>query len=38
VRARKRDGEIDWLDAKMQGAYEIRDFIEFKTTCHPIGA
>jgi acyl-CoA reductase-like NAD-dependent aldehyde dehydrogenase len=38
VRARKRDGEIDWLDAKMQGAYEIRDFIEFKTTWHPIGA
>jgi aldehyde dehydrogenase (NAD+) len=37
VRARKRD-EIDWLDAKVQGAYEIRDFIEFKTTWHPIGA
>ena len=38
VRARKRDDEIDWLDARMQGAYEIRDFIEFKTTRHPIGA
>jgi len=38
VRARKRDDEIDWLDARMQGAYEIRDFIEFKTTWHPIGA
>src|SRR3954469_18059578 len=37
VRARKRD-DIDWLDARMQGAYEIRDFIEFKTTWHPIGA
>src|SRR2546423_1083886 len=38
VRARKRDDEIDWLDARMQGAYEIRDFIEFKTTWHPIWA
>src|SRR5690349_3502170 len=37
VRARKRD-DIDWLDPKVQGAYEIRDFIEFKTTWHPIGA
>src|SRR5689334_17709398 len=37
VRARKR-ADIDWLDARMQGAYEIRDFIEFKTTWHPIGA
>ncbi len=37
VRARKRD-EIDWLDTRLQGAYEIRDFIEFKTTWHPIGA
>ena len=38
VRARKRDDKIDWLDARVQGAYEIRDFIEFKTTWHPIGA
>lgn len=37
VRARKRD-DVDWLDARAQGAYEIRDFIEFKTTWHPIGA
>jgi aldehyde dehydrogenase (NAD+) len=37
VRARKR-ADIDWLDMRMQGAYEIRDFIEFKTTWHPIGA
>jgi len=38
VRARKRDDETDWLDARLQGVYEIRDFIEFKTTWHPIGA
>jgi acyl-CoA reductase-like NAD-dependent aldehyde dehydrogenase len=38
VRARKRDDDHDWLDAKSQGVYEIRDFIEFKTTWHPIGA
>ncbi|HJP58967.1 MAG TPA: aldehyde dehydrogenase family protein [Gemmatimonadaceae bacterium] len=38
VRARKRSDEVDWLDARMQGAYDIRDFIEFKTTWHPIGA
>lgn len=38
VRARKRNDDIDWLDPRMQGAYEIRDFIEFKTTWHPIGA
>jgi aldehyde dehydrogenase (NAD+) len=37
VRARER-ADIDWLDVRMQGAYEIRDFIEFKTTWHPIGA
>lgn len=37
VKSRKRD-DIEWLDAKVQGAYEIRDFIEFKTTWHPIGA
>jgi aldehyde dehydrogenase (NAD+) len=38
VRARKRDDEIDWTDQKAQSVYEIRDFIEFKTTWHPIGA
>jgi hypothetical protein len=36
VRARK--GGEDWAADKAQGAYEIRDFIEFKTTWHPIGA
>lgn len=38
VRARKRDDEIDWTAEKAQSVYEIRDFIEFKTTWHPIGA
>ncbi|MGZ3331729.1 MAG: aldehyde dehydrogenase family protein [Gemmatimonadaceae bacterium] len=38
VRARKRDDEIDWTGDKAQSVYEIRDFIEFKTTWHPIGA
>jgi len=38
VRARNRDDEFDWTDDKSQGVYEIRDFIEFKTTWHPIGA
>src|SRR3954462_2465015 len=38
VRARKRDDEIDWTGEKAQSVYEIRDFIEFKTTWYPIGA
>src|SRR5437868_11379950 len=38
VRARKRDDRLDWLAGKSQSVYEIRDFIEFKTTWHPIGA
>lgn len=38
VRARKRDEGIDWIDCKTQSVYEIRDYIEFKTTWHPIGA
>ena len=37
VRSRKRDG-LDWNGEKSQSVYEIRDFIEFKTTWHPIGA
>ena len=28
----------DWLDARGQSLYAIRDFVEFKTTWHPIGA
>jgi acyl-CoA reductase-like NAD-dependent aldehyde dehydrogenase len=38
VRARKRDDDFDWTSEKIQNVYEIRDFIEFKTTWHPIGA
>src|SRR5436305_13873329 len=29
VRARKRDGDLDWTDAKIQSVYEIRVFAEF---------
>ncbi|HRI81488.1 MAG TPA: aldehyde dehydrogenase family protein [Opitutaceae bacterium] len=28
----------DWFSAKAQDLYAIRDFIEFKTTWHPVGA
>jgi aldehyde dehydrogenase (NAD+) len=38
VRAKPAGGDLDWNADKAQGAYEIRDFIEFKTTWHPIGA
>jgi len=40
VRARKREDKegIDWASDKAQSLYEIRDFVEFKTTWHPIGA
>jgi aldehyde dehydrogenase (NAD+) len=38
VRSRKRDNNFDWDGEKSQSVYEIRDFIEFKTTWHPIGA
>jgi aldehyde dehydrogenase (NAD+) len=40
VRARKlgRDSDVEWTNEKTQSVYEIRDFVEFKTTWHPIGA
>jgi acyl-CoA reductase-like NAD-dependent aldehyde dehydrogenase len=38
VRARKRDDDFAWTGNETQSVYEIRDFIEFKTTWHPIGA
>jgi acyl-CoA reductase-like NAD-dependent aldehyde dehydrogenase len=38
VRARKRDDDVDWADDASQSVYEIRDYVEFKTTWHPIGA
>lgn len=30
--------EIDWFSDTAQSVYAIRDFVEFKTTWHPIGA
>jgi len=39
VRAKTRSGDQkDWASDKAQSLYEIRDFVEFKTTWHPIGA
>lgn len=38
LRARSSEQEIDWYDDSTQSVYEIRNFIEFKTTWHPIGA
>ena len=38
VRARKPHDGVHWMGAKSQSVYEIRDFIEFKTTWHPIGS
>jgi aldehyde dehydrogenase (NAD+) len=32
------DSETDWFGEASQSAYAIRDFVEFKTTWHPIGA
>jgi hypothetical protein len=37
VTARKAEEDVDWYSERSQGVYEIRDFIEFKTTWHPIG-
>src|SRR5687768_2749500 len=39
VRARSSGKDsVDWAADKAQSLYEIRDFVEFKTTWHPIGA
>jgi aldehyde dehydrogenase (NAD+) len=32
------EAKTDWFSAKAQDLYAIRDFIEFKTTWHPVGA
>ena len=37
VKTRKAEEGVDWYADGSQGVYEIRDFIEFKTTWHPIG-
>jgi len=38
VRLLKAEEPIDWFSKKAEGLYEIRDYTEFKTTWHPIGA
>ncbi len=37
VRTKKTEDAIDWYSDTAQGVYDIKDFIEFKTTWHPIG-
>lgn len=37
VRTRKAEEKLDWYSDSAQGVYDIKDFIEFKTTWHPIG-
>jgi len=32
------EGKTDWFASSAQGLYAIRDFLEFKTIWHPIGA
>jgi aldehyde dehydrogenase (NAD+) len=34
----KAEEKADWYSEKAQSLYAIRDFLEFKTTWHPIGA
>lgn len=34
----KAEEPVDWYSASAQGLYEIRDFLELKTTWHPVGA
>ena len=34
----KAEEPVDWFSASAQGLYEIRDFLELKTTWHPVGA
>ena len=38
VKLSKTEEPTDWFSDRAQGLYEIRDFVEFKTTWHPIGA
>ena len=37
LRTRKSEEKLDWYSDSAQGVYDIKDFIEFKTTWHPIG-
>jgi acyl-CoA reductase-like NAD-dependent aldehyde dehydrogenase len=34
----KTEDKINWFSEKAQSLYAIRDFLEFKTTWHPVGA
>jgi aldehyde dehydrogenase (NAD+) len=34
----KAEEECDWFADAAQSLYAIRDFLEFKTTWHPVGA
>lgn len=33
----KSEDQIDWMGKTAEGLFHIRDFVEFKTTWHPIG-
>src|ERR1019366_9457075 len=37
VKTRKAEEKLDWYSDSAQGVYDIKDFIEFKTTWHPLG-
>jgi acyl-CoA reductase-like NAD-dependent aldehyde dehydrogenase len=37
VRTKKAEDGVDWYSDRTQSVYEIKDFVEFKTTWHPIG-
>ena len=38
LRARTEEKPLEWADDSQQSLYEIRNFVEFKTVWHPIGA
>jgi len=38
VKLAKAEEPVDWFSSQAQSLYELRDFLEFKTTWHPIGA
>ena len=37
-RVKVRQPDIDWSAESAESVYEIRNFVEFKTVWHPIGA
>lgn len=38
VKLHPAEEPIDWFSDRAQSLYDLRDFVEFKTTWHPIGA